>query len=217
MTRIAPLLSACLLATLPSAGTAAAEEFQCPGEASMHGAAPPEGNKAWCELPDGTQHGPSMSWYEEGRPMAEAHFDEGKLDGVFKLWHANGQLAEEGFYSADQRNGTFSTWSEDGVKLLEQHFENGKRNGEMKRWFSNGQLQFLEHYVDGKKDGPAVAYFENGQKEAEGVFRKGNFHGVWTGWYPSGAKRKVAEFVDGDQISIEEFPEATSIEAPAGD
>jgi antitoxin component YwqK of YwqJK toxin-antitoxin module len=176
--------------------SAPAEEFQCPTGALVHGKSPPEGLKAWCELPDGAQHGPSLSWYEAGKPKAEAHFEQGKLHGVFRLWHI-----------ADQRHGTFSTWGEDGVKLLEQNFSNGKRNGEIKRWHLNGQLQFSEHYVDGEKDGPAVAYFENGQKEAEGMFRKGQFHGTWTGWYPDGRKRKVAEFVDGDRVSSKTFPD----------
>jgi len=207
MCRITLWIAVCLCTMLSDLRPARAEEFDCPSGAVMHGKAPPAGLKAWCELPDGTQHGPSLSWYEAGNPKAEAHFDEGKLDGVFRLWHTNGQLAEEGHYVADQRHGTFSTWGEDGIKLLEQNFANGKRNGEMKRWYRTGQLQFIEHYVDGEKDGPAVAYFENGQMEAEGMFRKGNFHGVWTGWYPDGAKRKVAEFVDGDRISIENFPD----------
>jgi antitoxin component YwqK of YwqJK toxin-antitoxin module len=207
MCRIALWIAVCLFATLVDPRLATAEEFHCPSGALVHGEPPPQGTKAWCELPDGTQHGPSLSWYEEGKPKAEAHFDQGKLQGVFKLWHTNGQLAEEGNYIADQRHGTFSTWGEDGVKLLEQNFLNGKRNGEIKRWHRNGQLQFFEHYVDGEKDGPAVAYFENGQKEAEGMFRKGNFHGTWTGWYPDGKKRKVAEFVDGDRISAETFPD----------
>jgi antitoxin component YwqK of YwqJK toxin-antitoxin module len=205
MCRNAPWIAVFLFVALADPRLATAEDFQCPSGASVRGEPPPQGLKAWCELPDGTQHGPSLSWYDVDRPKAEAHFDQGKLQGVFKLWHANGQLAEEGNYIADQRDGTFSTWSDDGVKLLEQNFSNDERNGAIKRWYPDGQLQFFEHYVDGEKDGPAVAYFENGQKEAEGVFRKGQFHGTWTGWYPDGRKRKVAEFVDGDRISSETF------------
>ena len=207
MCRIAPWIAVCVFVTLVELRSATAEEFHCPSGALVRGEPPPQGTKAWCELPDGIQHGPSLSWYEAGESRAEAHFVEGKLHGVFKLWHANRQLAEEGNYSDDQRHGMFSTWDEGGVKVLEQNFVNGKRNGEMKRWHPNGQLQFLEHYVDGEKDGPAVAYFENGQKEAEGMFRRGHFHGIWTGWYPDGNKRKVAEFVDGDRISVEIFPD----------
>ncbi|MBW2542341.1 MAG: toxin-antitoxin system YwqK family antitoxin [Deltaproteobacteria bacterium] len=206
MCRIALWIAFCSLVALPLPGFALAGEIECPGDAVVHGQPPPDGLKAWCELPDGTQHGPSLSWYEGGAPKAEAHFDEGKLDGVFKLWHPNGQLAEEGYYVDDQRHGTFSAWGEDGIKLLKQDFVKGQRNGEMMRWYPDGQLQFFEHYVDGEKDGPAVAYFENGQMEAEGAFRKGKFHGVWKGWYPDGSKRKVAEFVDGDRISVETFP-----------
>jgi len=207
MRRIALWIVATLCAAVLDPQPALAQKIECPGGTVVHGATPPDGLKAWCELPDGTQHGPSLSWYESGSPKAEAHFDKGKLNGVFKLWHLNGQLAEEGYYVEDQRHGTFSTWADDGIKLLKQDFANGKRNGEMMRWYRDGQLQFFEHYVDGEKDGPAVAYFENGQMEAEGAFRKGKFHGVWKGWYPDGSKRKIAEFVDGDRISIETFPE----------
>ncbi len=207
MGRFAPWIAALLSAALAAPRPATADEIQCPEGAVARGKSPPEGLRAWCELADGTQHGPSLSWYASGKPKAEAHFDEGRLNGAFKLWHPNGQLAEQGFYAADQRHGVFSTFREDGVQRLEQHFANGKRNGEVRRWHANGQLQFVEHYVDGKKHGPAVAYFENGQKEAEGAFRNGNFHGVWRGWYPSGRKRKLAEFVDGDRISNEEFPD----------
>ncbi len=132
MFRIASWIAVCLFATLVAPRLATAEEFQCPGGTSARGEPPPRGRKAWCELPDGIQHGPSLSWYEAGKPKAEAHFEQGKLHGVFKLWHANGQLAEEGHYSADQRHGIFSTWQKDGVKLLEQNFSNGKRNGEIK-------------------------------------------------------------------------------------
>lgn len=207
MCRISLWLVTALCAALLDPRPALAQTIECPDGAVVHGATPPDGFKAWCEMPDGTQHGPSLSWYESGSPKAEAHFDAGKLNGVFKLWHVNGQLAEEGHYVDDQRHGTFSTWADDGIKLLKQDFANGKRNGEMMRWYRDGQLQFFEHYVDGEKDGPAVAYFENGQMEAEGAFRKGKFHGVWKGWYPDGSKRKIAEFVDGDRISIETFPE----------
>ncbi len=172
MSRIAPWIAICLFATLVELRSATAEDFHCPSGALVRGKPPPQGTKAWCELPDGTQHGPSFSWYEAGEPMAEAHFEQGRLHGVFKLWHANGQLAEEGHYSADQRHGTFLIWQEDGAKLLEQNFSNGKRNGEVKRWHRNGQLQFFEHYVDGKKDGPAVAYLKTDRRKRRECFEK---------------------------------------------
>ena len=127
MRRIALCIAVGLLVALADSGLAQELKLQCPTGTEMHGKPFPDGFKAWCELPDGTQQGPSITWYESGRPEAEAHFDAGKLDGVFKLWHENGQLAEEGHYVADQRNGEFSTWDEDGTKRLEQHFVDGKR------------------------------------------------------------------------------------------
>lgn len=201
------LISVTTLALFVAAAAVEAAEPQlvCPGGTSRNGARPPHGRKEWCELPDGTQHGPSLSYYKDGVVKAEANFENGQLQGVFRLWHTNGQVAEQGQYDKDKRSGEFSAYGEDGTRRLRQTFVRGNRHGVVEQWHSNGQLQYAEHFKDGEKNGPAVAYYDNGQLEASGEFRNGKYHGTWSGWYENGAKRKVAVFEDGKQLSIENF------------
>ena len=59
MARLASLLG-CLGLVLAAASTAA--DLACPEGTVAAGAAPPRGQKQWCQRPDGTQHGPSVSW-----------------------------------------------------------------------------------------------------------------------------------------------------------
>ena len=132
---------------------AAAKDLTCPRGAKLQGAQPPEGFKQWCELDDGTQHGPSHSWFADGARKAQANFDHGELMGAYRIFYPNGKPYEEGTYLADQKNGTFATWDENGTKLLEQKFVKDVRNGPVKQWYVNGELKFSEYYKDGKKQG----------------------------------------------------------------
>ena len=182
------------------------EEMKCPRDAEVRGKRPPEGRKEWCSLPDGTQHGPSVSYYESGELMARAVFDEGKLDGEYRAWHPNGQLAEAGTYYHDQRQGIFRTWDPNGNRITEDPYNDGRIDGKSRIWFPNGQLLVEVTHSKGTRQGPAVTFYENGQKRTEGEFRNGVYHGTWQGWYADGSPEKVAEFDEGREISRKTFP-----------
>jgi hypothetical protein len=104
---------------------ALAGNLECPDGAILEGSAPPRGHKQWCQLPDGTQHGPSLFWYPTGEKRVEANFVDGRLQGPVTEWHRNGQKAEQGFYKDDNRDGTFATWYKEGTKeSLEEYKAN---------------------------------------------------------------------------------------------
>ena len=56
----------------------------------------------------------------------EKHYKDGKLDGKWILWHANGQIG------------------------LEKHYMDGKLDGKWTSWHANGQILSENHYKDGK-------------------------------------------------------------------
>jgi|GEM_PF-2126128 len=189
-----------------SVGTASAGDLKCPRGTERHGKRPPDGRKEWCSRPDGTQHGPSVSYYETGAEMARAMFDDGEMDGMYQAWHPNGQLAESGNYSHDKKDGVFTTRTPDGRPLTEESFRNGALNGSTKIWFDNGQLMVDATYVNGVRHGMAVTYYENGQMRTRGEFKNGAYHGKWQGWYPDGSLQKVAEFDEGEELSRQDYP-----------
>jgi antitoxin component YwqK of YwqJK toxin-antitoxin module len=198
--------TAFLALALAFASGAASDELDCPRGTDPRGAAPPEGLKQWCEREDGTQHGPSVFFYPEGGRRAEAQFRDGALDGRYREWHPNGQLALEGSYDRDLRDGGFTLYDEAGHKRSYEEYRRGVQHGKAQVWWPNGRLMLDAAYVDGKRHGPAVTYFENGRKQTEGVFEHGEFDGKWTGWYEDGSLQKIAVFEEGREISREFFP-----------
>jgi antitoxin component YwqK of YwqJK toxin-antitoxin module len=200
------LLALCLVAGTTPAPAEEPEQVSCPKDTERKGKRPPQGRKEWCDLPDGTQHGPSVSYYASGMLMASAVFDKGELDGEYRAWHPNGQLAEAGMYSHDQRRGVFRTWDPNGSQLTEETHEDGQIHGKSRIWFPNGQLMLEMTYSKGRRDGPAVTFYNNGQKRTEGEFRNDAYHGTWRGWYADGSLEKVAEFDDGRELSRKTFP-----------
>ena len=200
------LLALCFVAGATPAPAEEPEEMRCPKDTEVKGKRPPQGLKEWCSLPDGTQHGPSVRYYESGKPMARAFFDEGELDGEYQAWHPNGQLAEAGTYSHDQRRGVFRTWDPNGNQLTEDAYDDGRIHGSSRIWYPSGQLMLELTYSKGARNGPAVTYYDNGQKRTEGEFRNDEFHGRWQGWYADGSLEKVAEFDEGRELSRKTFP-----------
>ncbi len=198
-----------VIAWLPlgeSASAASPADLKCPRGTERQGKHPPEGRKEWCSRPDGTQHGPSVSYYETGEEMARARFVDGEMDGMYQAWHPNGQLAETGNYTRDRRDGVFVTRTPDGGSLTEESFRDGESNGPTKIWFANGQLMVEANYVNGVRHGAAVTFYENGQKRTQGDFKNGAFHGKWQGWYTDGSLEKIAEFNEGEELSRKNFP-----------
>lgn len=212
MPRLRPLLRALTIAlplVVGSSLAASAEKagLKCPRGTERHGNPPPTARKEWCARPDGTQHGPSVSYYESGGLMARAMFADGEMNGLYQAWHPNGQLAETGSYVRDQRDGVFKTFLPEGGPLTEDAFVKGQQHGVARIWHENGQLMVEAMFANGARNGLAVTFYESGAKRTKGEFKKGAYHGTWYGWYPDGSVEKVAEFDEGKELSRKNYPE----------
>jgi antitoxin component YwqK of YwqJK toxin-antitoxin module len=117
---------------------------------------------------------------------------EAQSHGLWRTWHANGQLESEGTYQFGQENGKF-TW-----------------------WHSNGQQAVEGQFVDGQEDGAWVWWHTNGQKAAQGNYHYGKLIGPWHGWADDGHLVQRTEYGDGqtknttEQAAIEASPTSTA-------
>ena len=94
-------------------------------------------------------NGVAFALYEDGQLAGEVDYEDGKPDGLVKVWYENGQLQ------------------------LELDFEDGKPDGLRKSWYENGQLAGEENYIDGKLNGLVKTWYENGQLKGEGYYKDG--------------------------------------------
>ncbi len=97
------------------------------------------------------RHGPSRSWYDNGKPRHEGNYDHDKKDGMFTFWHANGQMAATGEYKNDKPVGAWVWWHENGIKAAFGEFKEGYLVGQWRWWGEDGQLAKQKTY-DGSEN-----------------------------------------------------------------
>jgi antitoxin component YwqK of YwqJK toxin-antitoxin module len=97
--------------------------------------------------------------------IVENYNNEGKLQGIRKVFYKNGLVAEEANY------------------------KNGKLEGESK-WYSEGQLLLRQSmYKNGELNGKTINYDSSGNKVSEGVYTDDKKSGIWY-YYESGKLKK---------------------------
>src|SRR5215217_5666280 len=112
-------------------------QASCPPGTSLAGPIDPDGSlvtvngrvTADCIRPDGTRHGPSVTWYAKGSKALAGEYREDLKDGQWSYWHENGQLSGSGNFSEDKPEGTWVTWHDNGQKESEGSYVKGFQDG----------------------------------------------------------------------------------------
>lgn len=116
----------------------------------------------------------------------------GRVDGLSRGWHENGQ------------------------KEVEETFVNGVSHGVRTRWHENGAKKSEALIADGKLSGQYIEWHDNGQKAAEVTMVDGKPHGLAEAWHPSGKLKSRVQLDHGVPGEKEFFPDSEPI-AQAGE
>src|SRR5262249_4171863 len=92
------------------------------------------------------RHGPSKSWFENGKPKHEGNYDHDKKEGMFTYWHSNGQMAATGEYKNDKPVGSWVWWHENGQKYAFGEYREGYLIGQWRFWDEAGKLTKEKKY-----------------------------------------------------------------------
>lgn len=207
----------------------------CPEGTTLSGEA---GKRIFCAGEDGKAHGRATTWHDngslgadgiykadqengfvrtwdtQGRPVMEAHYVEGVLEGRAILcgqrpnkihwdgregnrklgWYANGGKAVEIIYG---EAGKVIQEIRYCSKTAEINYKNGKEHGTAYAWHDNGQLASRSEFVDGLLEGEATTWHENGEKATVVHYVSGVLHGKSMSWYPNGRVESVGNFASG--------------------
>lgn len=128
------------------------------------------------------QHGPDISYFDDGKRRLEVNYDHGRLQGVLTEWDPyEGDKVREQHFKDGLQDGPSTTWYSPKQKRSECTYKDGKIDGKQLYWNShNGGLQ-IEEISDA--DGELVEgtmWHDNGQKKLHGYF-KGAWDDVWGG------------------------------------
>lgn len=119
-------------------------------------------------------------------------YDMGKLHGVQRTWHLNGQLKSESPYLKGVRHGTFKHWDEKGNLIGKYNLTKGV--GKKMVFDSNGVLRLFESYLNNKLHGLRIERPKQPSALSWGKYEKGKVVGVAFAIYPSGDIQSVLSF-----------------------
>lgn len=117
------------------------------------------------------------SYYPNGKPKSEIHYDMGRPMGKYKLYYENGQLEEAGNWKRTKNTGDFKRYYPNGKLMQDFSFtEAGLRTGEQKYYYSNGNLRLQGNWENGKESGLITEYYENGDISSKKQFSNGELN-----------------------------------------
>jgi antitoxin component YwqK of YwqJK toxin-antitoxin module len=130
--------------------------------------------------------GDSKSIYENGNPYVKAEFKDGKLDGIYIAFYANGQ------------------------KMGITHYKEGIKQGEATAWHENGKLASKVNFKNNARDGRMTAYYANGQKSLEAYFNEGTVDSTYSQWKENGQLYYRAWYEEGKLVDKKYFNQDSS-------
>jgi hypothetical protein len=125
--------------------------LDCPPGTKLVGQGPPDGGELFCARGEGAdriKEGPIVVYRDDGKPMMQGHYHDGKQDGEWTLWYDNGQKKSIDHYAAGILDGGHVGWYDNGKISAVGDYKNGKREGTWKRWDPNGFRNWEEIYKD---------------------------------------------------------------------
>ncbi|MDQ1164876.1 toxin-antitoxin system YwqK family antitoxin [Flavobacterium sp. SORGH_AS_0622] len=162
-------------------------------------------------LKNGT--GTKLWYFEDGQMSHSTDYVNGKIDGLNKSWHSNGQIKEISNWKNGIQNGLYESFFPDGKPESKTNWLNNRVDGKSewwyqsgqkkniifyksdlmdgynKQWYPNGKLHVEGNFILGKKNGKVARYYENGNIQAEGFFKDDKEDGIFK-WYDKNGQIK---------------------------
>ncbi|HEX5625356.1 MAG TPA: toxin-antitoxin system YwqK family antitoxin [Saprospiraceae bacterium] len=108
---------------------------------------------------------------DRGRLLESSQYEDGKLNGVRKLY-LEGVLQSEETRVLDQYHGPYKAYHPNGQLQLEAQYVHDVMTGEVKVYYASGKIKEIVHFEDNAENGPFVEFYENGARKAEGHYKQ---------------------------------------------
>lgn len=156
---------------------------------------------------DGKIHGVSRCFHKNGNVKFEMPYDNGIRHGVFKQFKEDGALL--GSFEMNRGVGIAKIWDEQGVLIEECSYVNNEQEGLTKEYYPSGQIRTISKYKSGKLHGFSVSFYKSGKKAGLAYFKNGELHGVINKWAEGGniKAESPAYWINGEQVTLEMYLE----------
>jgi len=152
--------------------------------------------------------------------FAEANFEDGAINGTWRVVDSKGRKVSEWEFDHGERNGKSVWYYPNGQKRREVDYRQGDIDGEVLEWGPDNKVASREKYVEGRRLAMQVDYYGPGQKRSEGMIlfakeiTKTNYDfwtgtaalqvvgseganqrcGAWSWWHKNGQKQMEGQY-----------------------
>jgi antitoxin component YwqK of YwqJK toxin-antitoxin module len=123
--------------------------------------------------------------HDNRQKFYEGSYKNGKREGVWQGWHANGRASSEGMYKNGERHGFWTYWY--SQKTFDLPF--------LFKGCIEEQIATKMNYADGVLNGACIEWHSNGVKKLEKGFKYGFENGSYIGWHASGHKKIEGKYI----------------------
>lgn len=128
--------------------------------------------------------GPFEYFYKSGKRLSNRTYVNGKLHGLSKSWHENGQIKDSAVYKF-------------GVIL-----------GEEKGWYDDGAIQLIATYDTlGNGSGNRQQFYKNGVVRSTGTYNNSKSNGIWFFYREDKSPASEVNFLNDSVVAFKAFDE----------
>jgi len=140
-------------------------------------------------------------WEEDGALFMEYGIKDGLKHGLFKTYHANGQILEEAHYVKGKEHGTERQYDKEGILIGSYQIIHGTG---LDLWFwSRGLLGEERYCKEGHRHGPERWWKDRKNISKEGYYKLDIPHGIFRKWNEKTNKLRKGYpqyFVNGEKV-----------------
>ena len=143
---------------------------------------------------NGEPEGP-QTLYDKGIRRSEMYIRNGRKEGPYMVFYANGAIDSAGIYQNDIKVGTWLKYYENGnMQFSTEYSQEGKKEGRERYFNSEGAIMAEYIYRNNVPEGRYTEYFKGGGIAVEGQFKNGLREGDWLEYDESGRRIRTRRY-----------------------
>jgi antitoxin component YwqK of YwqJK toxin-antitoxin module len=164
----------------------------------------------------------AMLYHPNGNIASEGKYINQKKEGKWKFYSAitKGYLISEEIYSGNLRNGLSVKFYPDSTIAEKVNYVDNIKQGSWLQYYPNGSICMKSNYLNNKIEGKFEVWFENGRIEFSGQYKNDARDGLWLIYDIDGKQKYRIEYTDGitndRQLDIDESGYLDSLEKNKG-
>ena len=116
-------------------------------------------------------------WDFEQNLISNVNWEKGLKDGISKLYRSNGKLQKEQIYENGKLNGKYTIYYADGIIAERGKMKNDKKEGIVYTYYRTGAVESKINYRNGLIHGKSIFYNSDGEITVSRKYKNGEVAG----------------------------------------